>query len=131
MIVKKPAMRVFFCYTKKMRLLASGVLFAYLVIGVFGFAIPMNHGAHHHGASNCPFMQNEFSICSMTFLDHINTWKSMFTFDLFNLLVVISGAVFFIIVLYEKQPYLKRRRESMPTFLELMYSNGILNPKLF
>lgn len=98
------------------------------------------------GMSDCPFMTHEEVICPMDFADHLGTWKSVFLAvvpTLVILLVIVSVAV----PIASIAPNLLRRIQSASppqsrwlkartyTFfyrsLQELFSNGILNPKLF
>lgn len=92
----------------------------------------MSHDSGHHGGSDCPFMLQEDSICSMTLFDHVGAWSTLFLTDLIKILIFVLVAVF----VYE-QIYIKslrrpqRHRSVVRSILDILYADGILNPKIF
>lgn len=93
------------------------------------------------------YMPGMTAICNMTPLEHVASWQSMFTstpvqsFMLLLLSLVLTALVGFLWtrqehsppLLQRKHPVFSRRREYIPqhTSLQELFSQGILNPKLF
>ena len=123
---------------------------AFLFLGVFG----MSHSTMNMGPdgsmtmSNCPFMSGQAVVCNMNPLEHIAAWQSMFatTFqqngsDLLTLLLVaLALALVWTRSFWPRsKQYLQpafsipqHRKERLPLpLLQELFSNGILNPKLF
>lgn len=125
-------------------------LAAFLSLGVFC----MSHSTMNMGPdgsmtmSNCPFMSGQAVVCNMNPLEHIAAWQSMFVTTLqqngSDLLALFFAALALMLIgarlLRPKlQPEtalafsIIRSREvslPLPLFQEL-FSNGILNPKVF
>lgn len=116
------------------RIFASVLLIVFIVAAVFGMyamvAHPMQEGME------CPFMPGGTALCALSSLAHLTLWQSAFTA---TLVTVLSMLVFLTFArpefphLEEKQRYRWRvRRTSLPaTLFQELFSNGILNPKLF
>jgi len=98
------------------------------------------------GMSNCPFMAHKEVICPMDLADHIGMWKNVFmaTIPPLELLLVVVAAIVFVataaphLLVPRGIPILlffKRLRERIYTYtyrpMQDLFSNGILNPKLF
>ncbi len=97
----------------------------------------------NHG---CPSMGHEDSICLMSFAEYMNSWKSTYlattTYFATNLLLLSLLIIATSVApnLLKKSTHLSillrfRQRDKqtykLPFFLQDLFSNGILNPKLF
>jgi hypothetical protein len=112
------------------------LLLAYIYIAVFGLAPMTDH--HHDPMVNCPYMIGQ-SLCSMNAFEHIGAWKkyllsisvSEYTFIFFILSLV------FVIIKISASPtliqrflyYKKISVEPIISFIQLQFSQGLLNPK--
>ncbi len=111
------------------RLLASIIIFAFVVAAVFGLYIPMME----HGMG-CPFMQGGTALCTVP-LAHVEHWQSAFTATLIYLLALYAAALLFIVRMdlfgiadHQYERYRLRERIPMgPTLFQELYSRGILN----
>ena len=98
------------------------------------------------GTSDCPFATHGEVVCAMGVGEHLGAWKSFFTalpqvaFSLLALLALAtvfdSCAILFrqLAEVWELSLYSKRakeRHECIAHILTELFSNGILNPKLF
>jgi hypothetical protein len=125
-------------------------LMAFLSLGIFG----MSHSTmsmEPDGSmtmTNCPLMTGQAVVCNMNPLEHIAAWQNMFTTtlqqngsDVLTLLLVALALT--LIWARSLWPRLKQdlqprfsiiwhRKEILPpSLLQELFSNGILNPKLF
>ena len=114
-----------------------GVMF----ISLFLMAIGMSMSGHQ---SNCPFMAHEESWCPMNLVDHIDGWKTAFlsiTTTIVLLLAVVGTLVTSVTpfifkfkrntvpILYRQ--FIQKRYSYSYRPLQELFSNGIINPKLF
>lgn len=123
---------------------------AFLFLSVFG----MSHSTMNMGPdgsmtmSNCPFMSGQAVVCNMNPLEHIAAWQSMFATTLqqngTDLLALFLAALALALV-WTRQLWGRPKRNLQPTFsvtqrsketlplplLQELFSNGILNPKIF
>lgn len=128
---------------KTLYLAVTAVFLSVLLLSLFQMPASMSMSGD---SSGCPFMSHDEVLCSMNTLDHIYAWKSAFTSiaPSFTLLLLSLGAMVIVFVnipnLLSRQRYryliIKRLlRERTYTFsyrpLQELFSNGILNPKLF
>ena len=96
--------------------------------------------------TNCPFMSHEEVICPMNLADHIGAWKSVFlsVAPALTLLLAVAGVAVFVAAVapnllrkiqYASPPLCRWLETSTYTFsyrsLQELFSNGILNPKLY
>ena len=121
---------------------------AFLLMGVFGLShAGMTMDADGHMTMDtCPFMSG-MGICTMSPLEHVAMWQSMFTstsHELNQILVVlvlmisVLGIAWIRYVFPPPRELVRQRtyysyREHVPviTVLQELFSSGILNPKLF
>ena len=126
------------------KILASLVLAAFLIVGLFGlFHFAMNNGGDTLG---CPFM-NITALCAMNPFAHIAVWQNMFVAsfpkEIFSLLAI---AVLIVLFAFTSRSFwrsdqtallfIRIRRPAPQTFiarnpLQEAFSSGILNPKIF
>lgn len=124
----------------------GGTLLLFFIGSMFVSLFHMSSMDMHAGMTNCPFMAHEEVICPMNLIDHIGAWKSVFLSiaPALTLLFAITGVAVLIgtvapnllrRIIYSPPPLARCIREKIYTFtyrpLQEMYSNGILNPKLF
>ncbi len=97
------------------------------------------------GMNDCPFMVHEEVICPMDLADHLGAWKSAFlaVVPTLAILLVVSMAIFVALIApnllrriqYASPPQSRWLKVRTYTFsyrpLQELFSNGILNPKLF
>ena len=125
-------------------------LITFLSLGFFG----MSHSNMTMGPdgqmtmSNCPLMSGQAVVCNMDPLGHIAAWQSMFTTTLqqngSDLIMLLLAALALTLVWtkllrpkLEQEPELafsviaQREKYLPPPLLQELFSNGILNPKLF
>lgn len=97
--------------------------------------------------SNCPFMFGQTAICTMSPLEHIAAWQSMFASlpaGAISILGVLLLAAFIYrfnwakLQFYASKASFRARRFALhhtyilsSTSLQELFSNGILNPKVF
>ena len=121
-------------------------IFAFLLVGFLSLShIGMSMGMNNAmPMSHCPFM-NEMAICDMSPLEHIGMWQSLFANILtpenmiFILLLLIVATLPLSRLFFSppKDILIRIRRvpddgwTRTPSFLEQLFSQGILNPKLF
>ena len=130
--------------------LTVAVLTSLVFLSVFGISMSMRMNASPNGVSMepCPFTQSQSSICPMNIFEHIQAWQKAFRAlpaKSFVLSVMSLAYLFFIAAflvkklreLLERENFRKflyyERRRNKPLFNNLVYlfSQGILNPKLY
>ena len=115
-------------------------------LGLSHFSMTMNREGKMT-MSDCPFM-NGMAICNMSILEHIATWQSMFAHiqqlqnPMLVLLFLLSLSLAMVSWIKRLYPPPKNMLEQCASFfgcehvliikpLQDLFSNGILNPKLF
>ncbi|OGG59789.1 hypothetical protein A2765_04345 [Candidatus Kaiserbacteria bacterium RIFCSPHIGHO2_01_FULL_56_24] len=129
-------------------LLISGLI-AFLFLGFFGLShVSMAMGEDGNMAmSNCLLMSGQAVVCNMNPLEHIAAWQSMFTSlpqqdNTAVMLLLLAALVIAFLWTRLHWPSIDDarisarsvvRREYIPlaTPLQELFSNGILNPKIF
>ncbi|MCA9364231.1 hypothetical protein KC727_03355 [Candidatus Kaiserbacteria bacterium] len=125
----------------------AGLILAFLLgtmfVSLFTMSMDMDMTG---GMSDCPFMSHDEVLCPMNLIDHIGAWKSAFlaVVPTIVFLLIGAGAVALTVSLaphlisprYKPIPILPRmlRERTYSFFYRLfqeLFSNGILNPKLF
>ena len=134
------------CWHRLSRISLTLGVVAFLLIGSLGlshFAMTMGMDGKM-SAADCPFM----SICTMSPLEHIATWQSMFASIppqqsstlalLFVISITLAGLfwITYIFPLLENQKHRPRNYYTeeyilVPIPVQELFSSGILNPKLF
>ena len=129
-------------------ILALGIT-VFLLTGFLGlshFSMSMNMEGDTT-MSDCPFMSG-MAICNMSILEHIATWQSMFAHiqqpqnPMLVLLFLLSVSLVMVGWIKRRYPPPKNSLEQCAYFfgrehvlvikpLQDLFSNGILNPKLF
>ena len=121
------------------------LLAIFIIMASFGVQLgmsPIVAGAE----SPCPFMGEAMSVCPMTVVDHIGSWKQIFsalpTVELLALIVVVMIIVSFglkisadsaaVRLAYWYHYYKKKRKlEKFFNYFHTLFSQGILHPKLY
>lgn len=116
-------------------MLVLAVLFA----GVGGFLF-LSHDAME-AMSDCPFSSGMTAICPMSLFEHLTSWKTMFSVVPGSFLAVLLLALilaFTARVIVRAGPCFRAERikaspfqASITNFLILLFSRGLLNPKVF
>lgn len=139
-----------FLFTKVARIMFILGFIAFLSFGFLGIShssMTMSEDGNMP-TFNCPFMSGKAVVCNMNPLQHIAAWQSMFTTALqqngSDLLMLLLAALALALVWtkllwskFAKEPKLAMpiiaRRENYlpPSPLQELFSNGILNPKVF
>lgn len=98
------------------------------------------------GMNNCPFASHDEVFCPMNFFDHIDAWKDTFLAVVPGIFVLIAAAGLLASFIGLAPNLLGQRHYFLPRFLRYvgertytfiyrfwqeLFSNGILNPKLF
>lgn len=122
---------------------------AFLSLGFFAVshASIVMSGDGNMTMTNCPFIFGQAVVCNMSPLGHIVTWQSMFTSILQQngpsfLFMLLAALVFVILRTRLRRPSIDRTYThvrflagknyiSRTSPLQELFSNGILNPKLF
>ncbi len=123
------------------------VAFLLVGAGVPHFGMTMNTDMDGNMTMSDCYMPGMTAVCNMSPLEHVASWQSMFTstpaqnFTLMLLLLVLVAVISFIWIEQTHSPPLalqrlslsSRRREYIPlhSSLQELFSNGILNPKVF
>ena len=119
--------------------LLLGVMF----ISLFHMSMGMDMSG---GMTDCPFMEHGEVICPMNVVDHMEAWKSAFLSVVPSLTLLLAVAGVAIFVASVASNLLQKTRYLQPSFyswsqsrtytfsyrpLQELFSNGILNPKLY
>ena len=127
--------------------LIAGTILLFLLGTMFFSLFHMSMGMDMSGGmTDCPFMTHAEVICPMNLADHIGAWKSVFTSiaPTLTLLLAVAGVAVFIAsiapnllrkIQYASPPMYRWHQVRTYTFpyrpLQELFSNGILNPKLY
>lgn len=113
------------------------IIVVYGFSSVFSISHAHNSASHSHSShsetSGCVYMIGERGLCSMTIFDHLNIWQS-FSSAYIPILVAILSALSFLLVFLIFSPPPKRfcvNKIFIPSLYQSLFSQGILNPKLF
>ena len=137
------------------RKILAGVLLTFFLGGMFvslfhlippmGGEMDMSSGAPV-GMSGCPFSSHEETVCPMNLMDHIGAWKDMFVAVVPGFLLLMAAASLLAVAVSLAPNLLKQQLYFIATyrkciharvdifihkFWQELFSNGILNPKLF
>jgi len=109
-----------------------------LVVGLFfvsAFGLPMLLSHSEHQMMGCPLQSAQMVLCSKAALEHLSLWQSMFASTL-SILVLLLGVIF---IRFRVEPLslatasvrFRTYHDSprRPTFLQELFSSGILNRK--
>ena len=117
------------------QILVSFGLVGYIFLAVFGL-LAMSY-VHHHsmaGVVNCPYMIGEQALCTMDFTEHIGMWQNLTNVTQVTLLVVTLPTIIIFFLLFLHPPDLARSRlyarPLRENYITILFSQGILNPKL-
>ena len=114
---------------------------SFLSLSHFGISMVMGNDM---SMSHCPFM-SEMGVCDMSLFEHIATWQSVFaniltpeniifTLLLLAVLLLPYWTTFFSPpkgLLVQAKYISNRKRVPIVSFFQVLFSQGILNPKLF
>ena len=116
---------------------ATLLLTAFIVAAVFGLYLPMmGHAGHEVG---CPFSPGGTALCGVP-LAHLEHWQGAFTAVFGEILVLLSVLVLVFFRRHDlfdpdigtRDSYrLLQRVPVHPTLFQELFSQGILNPKVF
>ncbi len=127
--------------------IALGILTLLFIGTMFGslFHMMMEGGATYGQESACPFMLNGTAVCSMDASEHLSMWKNTYTAVMPIFLLFLGGAT--VLLLRRSLPYflwatpsffvplvhffIRLMRGIQTVFMILLFSRGILHPKLF
>lgn len=90
------------------------------------------------GVSDCPHMKDTQSLCPFNFTFYLGIWKSLFTF-LPNIKLILFFSVFIFVIMFfidliffNKLFFNRKRiRTKIKILYQELFSNGLLNPKVF
>lgn len=124
--------------SSQVNLRAYTALLLVVVAFVVLLGMPLMLASPMHHEMSCPFMPGQAAMCRATILEHLKHWQSAFATILAELLLITAFACVALWQRYRAPP--ERRFEKMrirsrvpdrPAFLQELFSNGILNPKVF
>lgn len=113
-------------------------LFGYLGMTVFGVLHIAHMSKMGMPMENCPFSFGEHSLCQMDATDHIKVWQEFSTMVLPTVKMLLLVGVIFVLFsfAYHAPPIIRlllyRKREwlGIVPLYQLLFSKGILNPKI-
>lgn len=128
----------------------SLAVFVFLSVSFLGLShanMPMGEDGNMT-MSNCPFMSGQAVVCNMDPLEHIAAWQNMFTSipqqDIATLLLILLASLALVFIWTRQRRRIPitdslstlgrvRAKEYIPiaNSLQELFSNGILNPKLY
>lgn len=106
----------------------------FLCVAVFGMYTMLSHDAHERG---CPLMMTETAICSVSFAGHLSLWQTLFASILGSLAALLLLAATMwrradAVLLHEYALFRTHARvPHCPTFLQELFSQGVLHSKAF
>ena len=125
----------------------AGTILLFLLGTMFVSLFHLSMGMGMMGdTTDCPFMSHEETVCPMNLADHIGAWKDVFLSVIPGLTLILAAAVTAIFVApiapnlllktqYTSPPLHRYLQIRTYTFsyrpLQELFSNGILNPKLY
>jgi hypothetical protein len=122
-------------------ILAFLAIFSYLSIVFYAPMHILEMSEMHAPMEHCPFMDSNNTLCRMSSLQHLQTWKDWLLAYTNNLFFIIFNFattftfLFFVIVsisILRQLFYLKRQRIKLSnSFLAFLFATGKLNSKLF
>ena len=116
------------------KLLAGIALMGYLSLSLFGLFTFSSHMHQEMPMNNCPYAMGTHSLCSMDAFGHIQAWEKLMlvTIPMLLLFVALATVVFVWPKILESSPpvSLRRRPERQYSPYALLFSRGILNPKI-
>ncbi len=122
--------------SRTVQLLSLMLTITFVAIAGFGvFAMP----SHHH-EPGCPFMQGEHTICPMNTAEHLSAWQNVFTSTQPTVSLLILSTVTLVLVSWRKNNlprmfpirlklYSSDSPAVLPSLFQVLFSDGILNPK--
>ena len=121
---------------------------SFLWIGTFGL-LSMGQMKTNGTISGCLFSSGQMELCSMSFSDHITLWQSLFTgvpknTGLLFILTLVIVLLFSVVILWQNpffefskritfrfRIYIKQHYRTRFNFLKEVFSQGILNSKIY
>lgn len=127
---------------KLIKIISVVIIFICLVIPLLflqGSMTTMSQSHHAMSVSDCPFMNQNQSLCPLNLLFYISVWRSIFSsffpsikLILFFSIILIATIAKFPLIFYDKPPlYFNRIKTKIKILYEELFSNGLLNPKVF
>ena len=128
---------------------ATMILGAFVSLSLFGVLVGSKMSMNKsEGMSPCPYMQDSSSICPMNLIDHIQAWQNtMRANPIKRIILILAGFLFTYIFLFLfkrflqskefgerrkiKMYELKHRTFNTPFLFTYLFSQGILNSKLY
>ena len=111
------------------------ILLSYTGIAIFGL-FEIRGMSSMNTMHNCPYTIDQHSVCPMDALHHLQTWQSFsmaiisFPAALFLLALFVSGYVWYVLFKSKFSSYDKQYSGYFsPPLYQLLFSQGILNPK--
>ncbi len=122
-------------YSQPRKILAIVALLGYLFLALFGLVGFSSHTMHSRmPMQDCPYAIGTHSLCSMDVFGHIRGWENATRTLLPSFVLFIILAVFSMTrpkELDNSPPlFLRRRRERQYSPYTVLFSRGILNPKV-
>lgn len=120
---------------KTKRYISVLVVSMYLFLSLFSILMLSNH-IHEAGlpVQDCPYSQGSHSLCTMDISGHIEAWQNM-TRGILPLLILVPVILLFTLfvpqVVFTGLRNQKKRKEIYHTPYQELFSQGILNPKVF
>ncbi len=113
-------------------------LLGYLGVALFGVFHIAHMAKMDMPMENCPFAFGEHSLCQMDAVDHIKAWQELSTTLLPTIKILLLVGVIFVLFSFAyhappiKRFLLYRKREwlGIVPLYQLLFSKGILNPKI-
>ena len=113
-------------------------LAGYIGMTVFGVLHIAHMAKMDMPMENCPFALGEHALCEMNAFDHLSAWQSFSTIVLPTVKILLLVGVIFTLFsfAYHAPPairlllYRKREWLGIVSLYQLLFSKGILNPKI-
>ena len=107
------------------------LIFGYLIISLFGLFTLSAHPSQM--TTHCPYTLGTHSMCTMNPLEHIDAWKIMMAafLSLISFVTVLLGTPSTLLLENFSFRPVKKRPERHHHPYVLLFSRGILNPKVF
>jgi hypothetical protein len=128
---------------KATRITISSIIITLYLLLPFLFFQPsitmMDHSHHMMAESDCTYISSAKSVCPFDILYYLNAWKSIFFSSLLYskilmLLVVLVLAIYthLLYTHYDKLLlYSRRSKNKIKILYQLLFAQGLLNPKVF
>jgi hypothetical protein len=120
------------------KFLSSLVLASYITISFFGLFYIYQLSQHHiHHEAHCPFTSGQEMLCIMNLGNSVQTWqKSLSVPFIFLILfsIILVSHIYIPLRKFLKKTcflYIKRHRFRVHVYMQTIFSQGILNPKVY